>query len=199
MSVVNLYVNRPTLQVSINVDVSSKLKNFGSELKKRLPGTIRRIALEGKSFWKSEAGRKLKSSRKVYQNSIKMDMTGNTSFSLRLEGFLACSVEVGNPKKFDMKPGFLRNPSTKKRKFPATLRDQLRQKAPYTMYRIIPLNVNRYISMQKPTVFRTVHDQSPKNSWMHPGWKGVNISKAVVAELKKNIIPKHIKEMMKGL
>lgn len=185
--------------VVISVDVSPSILNYTKNLKRKLPGTIRRIAMEGKSFWKSEAGRKLKSSRRVYQNSIKMDIISDTSFTLQLEGFLACSIDDGNSK-FDMKPGFLSNAKLfGKRKYPRAIAANLLNKSAITMYRIIPLNVNRYITMQKPKVFRTVHNLSPASSWWHPGWKGIKISNSVVQELQNKIIPKHLKELLNSI
>jgi hypothetical protein len=170
-----------------------------SKLVKRLPGALRRIANEAKSFWKSEAGRKLRSSRKAYQDAIDFKIVDELTVYFTLEGFLPYSIEVGN-KGFDMKPGFLKNaiPGSTKRKFPRAVAANLRDKSPITRYRIIPLNPNHYVNMQKPKVFRTVHDQSPGDSWQHPGWQqGVNIASSVVDELHKNIIPKHIKPLLK--
>lgn len=186
--------------VTISVDISNSILNYTKNLNRKLPGTLRRIAMEGKSFWKSEAGRKLKSSRNEYMKSIQMEVHNDTSFSLKLEGFLACSIDAGHPK-FDMKPGLLRNATRPfgKRKYPRAVAANLPKKSAITMYRIVPLNVNRYITMQKPKVFRTVHNLSPQASWWHPGWKGMKISDAVVQELQTKIIPKHLKELLNSI
>ncbi len=186
------------MQVAMDVKFPEALLDFDKKLKKKLPGTMRRIAMEGKSFWKSQAGRKLKSSRKAYQDAIDMQVVDELSFYLTLEGFLAYSIDYGG-KSFDMKPGLLKNalpwPPKGKRRFPRALAATFAPKA-ITRYRIIPLNVNHYVNMQKPKVFRTVHDQSPANSWIHPGWKGMKISESVVEELDKHIIPRHINKLL---
>ncbi len=191
-------LNSPqNMQVNIDVRFPETLLDFDKRLKKKLPGMMRRIAMEGKSFWKSEAGRKLKSSRKVYQDAIDMQVVDELSFYLTLEGFLAYSIDTGN-KGFDMKPGLLKNAMPwppKRRRFPRALAATFAPKA-ITRYKIIPLNVNHYVNMQKPKVFRTVHDQSPSNSWIHPGWKGMKISESVVEELDKVIIPKHVNKLL---
>src|SRR5688572_1918031 len=92
-----------TSQIVIDVELPVDLLNLDKKIQRKLPGALRRIALEGKSFWKAEAGRRLKSSRKAYQDSIDYQMVDNVSFYYVLEGFLPYSVEYGN-KGFDMKP-----------------------------------------------------------------------------------------------
>ncbi|NJL53726.1 hypothetical protein HC928_00375 [bacterium] len=108
-------------------------------------------------------------------------------------------VEFGG-KSFDMKPGFLANAQTSmkspKRKIPRALAASMGQGIGATRFRIIPLNVNRYINMNKPKVFRTVTDKSPPSSWIHPGLKGVRIMDTVVKELETKIIPKHMKTLL---
>lgn len=114
---------------------------------------------------------------------------------------LPYSIDQGNSA-FDMKPGLLKNALPwpgKKRKFPRAVAATLAPKSAITRYKVIPLNVNRYVNMQKPTVFRTVTDQSPSGSWRHPGWQGMKISDTVIDELDKVIIPKHIKAMLGDL
>src|SRR5690606_35184537 len=88
------------MSVGIYIELPDELIDLPKNLKRKLPKTMRRIALEGKSFWKSEAGRKLKSSRMEYQKSIDMQIVDNTSCYLVLQGFLAVSVEHGR-KGFD--------------------------------------------------------------------------------------------------
>lgn len=186
------------MSVGIYIELPDELIDLPKNLERKLPKTMRRIALEGKSFWKSEAGRKLKSSRMEYQKSIDMQIVDNTSCYLVLQGFLAVSVEHGR-KGFDMKPGFLAKakPISGKRKFPRAVADTLQKTSGgATRYRVIPLNVNRYINMQKPKVFRTVTDKSPAGSWLHPGFQGVNLVETVIEELNTNIIPKNVHDLL---
>lgn len=180
--------------VGIYVELPDSLLNFEKNIRRKLPGTLRRIAMEGKSFWKSEAGRRLKSSRNAYQKGIDFKIADDTSAYLVLEGFLPVSIENGR-KGFDMKPGFLSKPS-KKRKIPKAIAASLPKKPAAMRHRIIPLNVNKYINMQKPTVFRTVTDLSPADSWLHPGFKGRKIVDEVVKQLNEDIIPRHMKKML---
>lgn len=191
------------INVHIDVKLPDELLNLDKKMLKRVPAMTRRIALEAKSFWKSEAGRRLRSSRKVYQNAIEHHMIDDTSFYLTLSGYIPYSVEMGG-QGFDMKPGFLRNakpwPPPGKKRFPRAKAETFAPKS-ITQYRIIPLNVNRYVNMnhatlnQKPTKFRTVHDQSPAGSWKHPGFKGARIADEVAKELDTRIIPKHVAKL----
>ena len=195
--------------ININIVLPVGINTLKSKVTRKLPGLIRRIALEGKSFWKSLAGARLKSSREKYQRSIKFDVTSNLTATLALTDRFALDIEFGSPG-FDMRPGFMAGAKSwagKKKKFPASIRSLLRAKSPITMYRIIPLNVRGYISMSKPTTFRTIHDQSSvaqtgpnagKNAWQHPGIKNpANLIDEVMDELANNIIPRQVDQFMK--
>lgn len=163
-------------QIVIQIEFPESLLDMDKRIKKKIPGMLRRIAMEGKSFWKTLAGQKLKSSRQVYTKGLDFQVVDDLSFYIKLEGYLPYSVEYGRGA-FDMKPGLLKGGK----------------------YRIVPLNVNRYINMQKPTVFRTVSVNSPPDSWLHPGWKGMKLSEEVIRELDKTIIPKNVEKLFKDM
>lgn len=184
--------------IVISVELPESLLDYEKKVTSKLKGTIRRIALESKSFWKAEAGRKLKSSRNVYVKAINFQIVDSLSFYLDLNDPLAVAVEAG-AKGFDLKPGYLKNAKKKKRKFPRALAAELPNKSLATQYRIIPLNVSRFVNMQKPKVFRTVTNLSKASSWMHPGWTGVNIASTVVDELNNTIVPKHLNILLSGI
>ncbi len=182
--------NVANLKVAVNVELPDSLVDLPNKFRKKLPGALRRIAMEGKSFWKSEAGRKLKSSRIAYQKGIDFKIVDELSFYLELSGFIPYAVEAG-VKSFDMKPGLLANPSKRKnlhkRKRWPTLKSA-------TRYKIVPINDKGYIRMTKPKKFRTVTDVSP--GWIHPGLEGRNLVEAVVDQLDRYIIPKHMEKLM---
>lgn len=163
-------------QVNINVEFPEGLRDFEKRFNLKIPSMMRRVANEGKSFWKTLAGQKLKSSRMAYVKGIDIEKTDNNTMQLSLSGYVAYHVEVGRDA-FDMKPGFLKN----------------------GRYKVVPLNVNRYINMQKPTVFRTVSVNSPAASWQHPGWKGMKLADEVVRELQDTIVPRNIEKMFKEM
>lgn len=188
------------LRVTIKVTLPEQLLRAPKAFERKLPSAVRKIAMEGKSFWKAEAGRKLRASRNAYQQGINFTMVDTLSFELTLTDPLGVAVETGAPG-FDMKPGLLKNalpwpPTGQKRKIPRAVAANI--KGPITRYRVIPLNTNHYVNMTKPRMFRTVHDRSPKRTWKHPGWrKGKNLAAAVIKELDTQIIPKRIAELLK--
>jgi hypothetical protein len=195
---VNININGKAPRVSIRVDLSTRLKTLATNLGKELDKVAGAIAKEGKSFWKSEAGRKLKSSRTPYIDGLDVKVN-QKSATILLSGFIPYMVEVGVPQ-FDMKPGFLAKAKPiGKRKIPRDKAASITPtKTPATMYRIIPLNVNRQVN-RKPTLFRTVTDKSPPGSWNFPGMKGKNLREEVINELNDVIIPKHMKKLLDSL
>ncbi|NJL53725.1 hypothetical protein HC928_00370 [bacterium] len=82
-------LKQPPTTLAISVEMPDELLNLEKKLQKKLPGTLRRIAMEGRSFWKSEAGRRLKSSRNAYMNAIGFQVVDELSFYITLEGRLA--------------------------------------------------------------------------------------------------------------
>lgn len=64
------------------------------------------IAREARDFWIAEAGRRLKSSKRQYQEAIMLEGVSGSSFTISLTDPLAVAVETGAPG-FDMKPGLL--------------------------------------------------------------------------------------------
>lgn len=170
-------------EVNIQVDDLVNLELFPTKkLQAKLQSTLNRVGRDGKNFWKSEAGRRLKSSREAYQAAIEWgaDMQVGVTLGLtggsKSENFLANAVEFGYPA-FDMKPGLLKSKALVR----------------------VPLNVDRRVVFSNPKVFRTITNKSPVDSWIHPGWQGMNIVDDVVDELNDNIIPQRIGELMEKL
>jgi hypothetical protein len=89
---------------------------------------MHKMAWEAQDFWVTIAGQRLKSSRKAYQDSIKVFKAGDNSLSLGLEGpSWIAGLEQGTP-------GYSMN----------VARGQL-----------VPLNVNRAIIFTSPQVWAT--------------------------------------------
>lgn len=135
---------------------------------------MKKIGYEAKSFWQSEAGKRLTRSRDVYQKSITVSVKADNTVSLQIGGrggnatsrqkWLAMAVESGIPS-YDLKPGFLKGGM---------------------MTRVIPLDTK-----DQGRIFRTVKAVGQENKWIHPGLKGLNLADYVVEELNNNIIPKY--------
>lgn len=143
------------------------------ELRRDLNRAFTKIAREAKRFWHSEAGRRLKSSRKDYQATLSTQkIVGGHAVILGGKGTkrqkaLALSVELGSLA-FDMKPGLLKGEK----------------------WRVIPLNPTRAVINKKP-IFRTV-TPAQKGMWIHPGIRAYNISINVENYIDRVLIPKYI-------
>lgn len=170
-------------EVDIQVEDLVNLELFPTKkLQAKLQSTLNRIGRDAKNFWLSEAGKRLKSSREAYQASLEWGADLQSGVSLGLSGgsksenFIANAVEAGYPA-FDMKPGLLKGKQLVR----------------------VPLNVDRRIVFSNPKVFRTITTNSPADSWIHPGWEGMNIVDDVIEELNDNIIPRRIAELMENI
>lgn len=195
MSYVSFSVDGPSMTISI--DVPPDLMN-SKEFEARLPEALAEAALEAGTFWESEAGRRLTLTRERYQRSIHVNQHGD-DISITLEDPLAVAIDQGSSA-FSLRPGFLASPKIKQGpvKIPravAASMPRTGQRAA-TKWMVIPLNVDRQNPFTSPKVFRTFTDKQPASKWMHPGFKGVHIAEDVVAELRDNILPKHVSNLI---
>lgn len=171
------YIHIEGLKISIESELFASVE---SEFKTKLPKSLSKVAMDAKRFWKSEAGRRLKSSRIAYQKTIGTRKTswGHT-VSVGINGtdqekWLARAVEAGQPG-YDMKPGFLKSAD----------------------WRRVPLNPNHFVAMKRPKVFRTVSKDS--KGWQHPGWDGVNIAEEVKKHIAEELVPQHIGALLEEI
>jgi len=170
-------------EVGVDVSDFANIELFPTKkLKAKLQAALNRVGRDGKNFWKSEAGRRLKSSRIAYQAALEWEADLQSGVTIGLSGgtssqnFLANAVESGAPS-YDMKPGLLKG------------RAMLR----------VPLNVDRRVVFSNPKVFATVTKDSATDSWVHPGWEGMNIVDDVINELNDEIIPRRLGELLEKL
>lgn len=187
-------------QLSVEINIPANLLNH-KDFEAELESTIFDIALEARSFWETEAGQRLTTSRERYIAAIGMEQAGGNEVSLTLKDSFAQSVEKGTPR-FDMKPGFLKSPKIKDGpvKLPRAVAASLQKtgRPAATKWMIIPLNLHRQVPMGYPAAFRTFTDKQP-NMWIHKGFKGVHIADDVVDALNDEIIPKHIDKLIDRL
>lgn len=127
---------------------------------------LHRIAWEAEDFWKTIAGQRLKTTRKVYQDAIKSTGTATQgTMSLELDGgFLPYALEVGTPA------------------YPMAVRRG----------QIVPMNVNRQIIFTSPEVWRT----GTGEPWKHPGFPGFNMRDDVVDYIRNELAPKYVGEAL---
>ena len=161
-------------------------KHVQPEFDRKLPGKMYKIARQAKSFWRSEAGRRLKTSREAYQRSLHMEKT-EYGYSVQVgvngsksENWLAKSVEEGN-EGYDMKPGFMANAP----------------KSP-TGAALVVVNEKRRIN-KKGSVIRSVGASSKSGSWMYPKTEGIHLKEEVVKHIEEELAPKYIDELLKEI
>lgn len=135
----------------------------------KLARSMIKIGREGRDFWRTLAGQRLKSSRVAYQRSVKLFRDSPTEVSLGLDGtsWIATAVEQGTPS-YDM-----------------TI-----NKA----HKIAPLNIKRVIRFVNPTVFA----KQGGKPWEHPGFDGMHMRDEVAEEVKKIAI-RYINEALDEL
>lgn len=196
------FVHTATTAGDLNLEISVELPSGfldTEEFEKALPKALKTAGILAKTYWESEAGKRLKSSRRDYQKALSMEQVSNTEVHITLGGAnkvgkkntYVIAVELGGPK-FDMKPGFLASPYTNKKKIPRAVAEVLHKwpwKSPKNKWLVIPLNTERQVVFANPKIFRTVHDNLPNQAYQHPGWQGVQIHKDVIKELDEHILP----------
>lgn len=154
--------------ITIKVDVPDGLFDLGA-FESELGKVLLKMSWEATDFWRTIAGQRLKTTRKAYQDAIKIQgTTTNGTLSIALDGgFLPYAVEAGTP-------GYSMNVG----------RGQ-----------IVPMNVNRQIIFTSPQVWRT----GTGEPWMHPGFPGFNMSDDVMDHLSEVLAPKYVMEALDKL
>jgi len=137
-----------------NIKITAPKFNLGA-FEHKLNRSMIKIGREGRDFWRTLAGQRLKSSRVEYQRAVKVFKDSPTSVTLGLTGsWLASAVEDGTPA------------------YNMTI---------HKNHGIAPLNLKRVIRFDNPTVFA----KQGGKPWEHPGFKGVHIRDEVAEEVKK--------------
>jgi hypothetical protein len=151
---------------------------------------VKKAAQKAQSFWISEAGRRLDTSRWRYIEAIqfKPHYSGYKVFlqhtDRKVNTFLNRLENGMNGTQIDMKPAILAKAAAKGKS-----------------YAIVPLWKEHG---GKPIEFRTVSVNSPPDSWLWPNsssmvFSGVQIKEAVVRELSNSILEAIIEETMQEL
>lgn len=149
------------------IDFEAFNQEFVDQFQKRL----KKIAYEGKEFWKTEAGKRLNTTREAYQASLGVQDNGDGSYSISIAGkggkgtkdqrWLALALEDGTPS-YDMKPGLLAG-------------------APFRRIRLADGN------------FRMVHP-AQVGKWIHPGFQGLKLQDIVADHVATVLVPKITEE-----
>lgn len=200
------YVDIPNpLSPSIEIKFPEGFFDFDS-IDEKLPDALFEAGMEARTFWKSEAGRRLSSTRERYQESIELRVPVRGDISLFINDSFILDVEMGR-RPYSLRPFFLDSPMMRNGpvKIPTSMAPFIKKtgQPKATRWMIVPLNVNRepvgrFDPIPNPE-FRIFTDTQPESKWQHPGFPGVNIHEDVAKELADNILPKHLDAMLEEL
>lgn len=177
-------VYTPGVNVTIEIDTKDLPLSIDSqELARRI---AKQSIKEAQTFWHSEAGRRLNTSRQRYQEAIQIDLNDDAPAvylqhpNPRINKFIL-NLEIGIDK-LDMKPALLKG------------KDK----------RVIPLWADAHHAGRQ-VQFVTVSTKSDPKSWLWPKSyrskvrRGVNIHNTVIKQLDRNIIRRVANEVLRDL
>lgn len=154
-----------------NVDIKIKVPKefmdveaFTKHMAKSMPA----IAREGRDYWRTLAGQRLKTSRNAYQKAVKIFDKSDTSISFGLEGVSWLMALEAGAEPYELHPN-----------------------AEYG--KIIPLNVNGLIYPERS---KNVKFVAKTKTWMHPGFEGMNMRDDVIDHLTTEVIPGYVAEAL---
>lgn len=167
--------SKPTVRVEgieLSLDENLiKFEEFGVEFERQFHLRLKKMAYEGKEFWKTEAGKRLNSTKKGYQDSLVVADNGDETYTITLAGpggrgtkeerWLAVAQEQGIAG-FDMKPGLLKGRNIRRIRL-----------ADGNFRMVVPEAVGK---------------------WIHPGFAPLNIQEDVTKEITEVYVPKYMKE-----
>lgn len=177
--------------IKIKVKVRIPFLDRIGRIKQAIDEGTRTLTTQAMHEWQDEAGRRLKTTRRRYQDAIQMTVDGNTS-ELRLQAkdaktqWLVTSLEYG-VEPFDMKPKRLEGkPAFFWSEYHGTLPGVKKAPGqPYyqpTPFVDIPFGGHAKEG-SRPTHYRRMHEGS--TGFRHPGFKPYNMRGAVIEYIKK--------------
>lgn len=178
--------------LDVQIVIPQKFLNT-DKLKSNFPEYMRRAKDEALSFWKTLAGQKLNQSREKYIEALSAKQTGKGNVVLSLEGTPAVHIEMGKDALAEnkLRAAFMRSgklkPSPMKIKIPKEKRHLLKDTPKPFQWLIVPMADGTY------RTFTTAENQ--KNKWEMEN--AANLREDVKEELKNNIIPKHMNDLIK--
>lgn len=90
-------INMPSNMLELKVDLGDFIVEAEKEMEASIKTLVRKAGQEAYDFWYEEAGRRLQSSRSMYQDAITLTYLDDTSFIVSVEGTFAAAVERGSP------------------------------------------------------------------------------------------------------
>lgn len=159
------------MDIDIDVHVPEGLLN-SERFDELMASYVPEMAAKARDFWMTEAGQRLRTSKKDYQDGIQLTNTDKGGFVLTLSGALAVAVEEGAPG-FDMNPGL--------------------------QGKNVPLNLDREVVDVRPPWYSNPTFRKGGNFKNHPGWSGKNIIADVQDYIENELIPEYTQKVIEEL
>lgn len=159
-----------SFHVELKLKVPKDFLDF-SGFYEHMSGSMVYIAREGRDYWRTIAGQRLKTSREKYKKAVTIWRTGPTDFAIGIDGEETphvVAMEVGSDP-YELHPN---TPHGK----------------------TIPLNTEGLIHPDRSANVKFV---KKTKKWMHPGFDGFDMRVDVKNHLTKEVLPKYITEALK--
>ena len=158
--------------ISIHVKVEINFEDIESKIRAAAGRGLRRVAIAAHGEWQSEAGRKLSSTRRRYQDALKLTQVDDENASIHLEAtdkstnWLVNALEFGHPS-WNMTETHLKGHASKHwSNFHPKTPGGKKANPPF-----IDVPFRKGSKEGRPSHFRRM---SPKSSgWVHPGFKPI--------------------------
>lgn len=163
--------------ISISVKVSVDFPGIESKIRAAAANGTRKLAAAAHNEWQSEAGRRLNTTRRRYQDALRLTQVSDTKATIHLEAsdkgtqWLVNALEFG-VESFDMKPKRLSgHASTHWSAMHKTLSGEKKKPGQpyYQPTPFVDIPVERSGKEGRSTKFRRMHSKS--TGWIHPGFK----------------------------
>lgn len=169
------------IKVQSNIDFDKLEKSIGSAVEK---GT-RQIVQQAYEEWQNIAGRKLKTTRRRYQDALSFTMTGDNSGEISLQAkdkntqWLVSALE-GGAEAFSIRDRVLAkakthwprpmSPAQRKAMF-AYLAEKGRLGERPTPFTDVPFRTSGAKQQGTPNAYRRISKNTPSEKWKHPGFR----------------------------
>lgn len=153
--------------MNYDINIVDRIAELGYDLNEVTPEqemhlrmSVRHLVDIAFSECKRLAQERLHSKKVDYVKALKMNPAGSDGYVIELNEDMVPYDEGFGP--FDEKPGLLHGPNAKISKSGVP-------------YNIVPIKGSTEYGSAGKTEFRIVTGNSPKNSWIHPGYQGAGI------------------------
>jgi len=173
------------VETHINIKIEVDLGEIGKTIEKAASDALKQLATQAYEEWQSEAGRRLKTTRRRYQDALHWTMKSDTEAEITLfardkkTNWIVTALERG------VGPYSIRDAALKKAKLQTsrTMSDKQRRAMfaylasvgrlglPPTPFADIPFRSQGSLEQGDPNSWRRISKNTKPGSWKHPGFK----------------------------